>query len=305
MTNIIAATPANLVVDASVIVADANTVVLNDIAEVSAETVDTDNAVESNTAPTVSDEASAANALNDLIQQRVNWQAGSYQRSNAELYVVLQRCYAIYNAMCESKPVNEAWNMAISAYLTKEGIAVKKTTHTLTKIARCVFGGDRRRISAYGIALRAAYAAKVTVADLPQYIADSNGVEELRLAKTGNSLSLKQKAERGQTAADRVTHAEVKIDSLGLDGGKIGTKHLLIVTQAANGALIINGMVSAEGVVNAALAAYYSANKADIAAASEVQAQRDVETQRDDAIAAAVQSMQGSNENAAAVPVAA
>ena len=43
---------------------------------------------------------------------------------------------------------------------------------------------------------------------------------------------------------------------------------MLIVTQLADGSLAVNGMVSTTAAVNAALTAYYMANKTPIAAAA-------------------------------------
>jgi hypothetical protein len=43
-----------------------------------------------------------------------------------------------------------------------------------------VFGDDRRRASAYGIVLRRALSDKISVADLPTFIRDHGGGEEIR-----------------------------------------------------------------------------------------------------------------------------
>ena len=65
----------------------------------------------------------------------------------------------------------------------------------------------------------------------------------------------------------------MRIDALSpqLDAAKVGTQHVLIVTQTADGGFDINALVSTDAAVNAALAAYYSKNKAEAAAAEKVE----------------------------------
>jgi hypothetical protein len=79
--------------------------------------------------------------------------------------------------------------------MTLHNVAVNKKSHTLHKIVKCVFGADRRRVSAYSIVLRTANVNKIKSADIADFIRNNGGVEEIRLAKNGNALSAKQKAE--------------------------------------------------------------------------------------------------------------
>ena len=64
-------------------------------------------------------------------------------------------------------------------------IAVNKNSHTLIKIVKCVFGTNKRRVSAYSIVLRTALFNKVKSADIADFVRNNGGVEEIRLAKNG------------------------------------------------------------------------------------------------------------------------
>ena len=201
--------------------------------------------------------------IQQLIAERQSWQDNTYQASNEQLYVLLQKCYATYKAMCADTPESKSLRSALTDYINLSGLKFNSGTHTIVKIIKCVFGADRRRVSTYGIVLRRALTEGVTVIDLPTYIRDNGGVEEIRLAKAPNAMTAKQKA----AAAAEVVHAE----SMGvfsnaalsakLDGGNIGKAVVLVGTWQSDGSVIVRAVVQNDTAVNAALASYYSANK--------------------------------------------
>ena len=134
------------------------------------------------------------------------------------------------------------------------------------KIVKCVFGADRRRVSAYGIVLRTALAKDVSVVDIPEFIRAHGGVEEIRLAKSPNAISTKQKAIKGAETVLSENWGVFACESLGtkLDAGNIGKSVVLIGTWQADGSVIVRSVVENDSAVNAALACHYSANKSEI-----------------------------------------
>jgi hypothetical protein len=267
MSNIISTVTANVVVDATTVVADANTVVLHDIAAVNP--------------ATKQPSFNAYKELEALANAKNDWEHNAYRTSNDQLYGLLQKCYGLYKLICKDPANAKARIGEIDAYLKSEHNAqLSASAHTITKIVKAVFGADRRRVSAYSIALRAALDAKIAVDKIPLYIRENGGVEELRLAKSPNAKSPKQKAEDAKSTVDKSVLAKLNVDALSekLDPAKVGTRHVLIVTQGADGALNINAVVSATSAVNAALAAYYTQNKVEAAAAA-----KDSKAESDDA----------------------
>lgn len=249
MSTIITATPANVVVDATALVNDANTVVLHDMSAFIAAT-----------------QQLAVNPyaeLTALVAEKKDWEANAYRTSNEQLYRLLQKCYALYKLICSQPAKAKALVEEVDRFISESGSSINSSTHTLSKIVKCVFGADRRRVSAYSLALQVALAAKVNVADIPDYIRNAGGVEELRLAKSPNAMTAKSKADVAANAVVNSEMGHIKLDALSqkLDAAKVGTQHVLIVTQGADGAFAINALVSAPAAVNAALAAYYTANK--------------------------------------------
>ena len=229
--------------------------------------------------------------LENLMVQRQVWEDEIFRASNDRLYSILQDCYALY-VKTTTKAEATALNDALTQQANLKGFEFKASAHTLTKIVKCVFGADRRRASAYSIALRAAHSACVKPDDLPQYIRERGGVEEVRLAKS-NAM---RPAEKAVKAADYVSTKELAVVQTPavtalLDTAKIDEFVVLLAQQGADGVLTIKALVSSKTVVDAALASVYSQNSKDIKNSATEQAVADTATAVELAIAAAVQSV--------------
>ena len=230
------------------------------------------------------------NTIEQLVADREKWETTTYKNSNDQLYGLLQRCYQVYMDGRKSKPANLFMQTSIDSYMKAHGIKASSGTHMLNKIVKCVFGADRRRVSAYGIALRVALQDKVKPSELPQYIRDKGGVEELRLAKAPNAMTQTQKAETGAKWVESSQVCSVQHEDLSqsVDAAQIGCQHVLIVTQEADGSFMVNALVSNAGVVKAALAAYYNQTKAQHAEAAAETAETNTDTTLSLAIDAAL-----------------
>ena len=235
---------------------------LNDKAANAANTT-VDPVVSADAAPAANSNQTTYGLIDQLVAERKAWQEGAFRTSNEQLYKLLQNCYSLYVDMCGNKQSSGLLRDTLVKYIAENKISVKDSAHTMTKIVRCVFGNDRRRVSAYSIALRAAFSADIKAEKLPDYIRDNGGVEELRLGKSPSYVSPKAKAEVATGWLSDANLAVVKSDALAkqLDAANVDSQHVLIVTQKADGSLIANAFVSNQSVVTSALAAYYAANK--------------------------------------------
>jgi hypothetical protein len=165
--------------------------------------------------------------------------------------------------MCLTTDNAKTLRTQLDDYMTLHNVAVNKKSHTLHKIVKCVFGADRRRVSAYSIVLRTANVNKIKSAAIMDFIKNNGGVEEIRLAKNGNTLSSKQKAEVAKTTVASALLAEISSEAIAkqVDAACIGQQVVFVATQQANGKFAINAVINSTTAVNAALSAYYSANK--------------------------------------------
>ncbi len=235
---------------------------------------------------------SVRNHFELLAVEREAWESTVHRTNNEQLYVLLQKCYQTYKAMSGAE--DEAGNLrkGLTDYINTKGYKFNAGTHTLVKIVKCVFGADRRRVSAYGIVLRTALAKDVSIADIPDFISSQGGVEEIRLAKAPNAMTTKQKAAMGAQVVQNVSMGVFSSSALGskIDAGNIGKAVVLIGTWQADGSVIVRSVVENDTAVNAALACHYSANKVEVKeAAAQVQAAND-EQIKQDAITEAVQA---------------
>jgi hypothetical protein len=207
--------------------------------------------------------SSVRNHFEQLAVEREAWESTVYRTNNEQLYVLLQKCYQTYQAMSGGE--DEAGNLrkGLADYINTKGYQFKSGTHTLVKIVKCVFGNDRRRVSAYGIVLRTALARKISVIEIPDFIRSEGGVEEIRLAKSPNAMTAKLKAQAGAEAVQISNLGVFASNALGskLDAGNIGKTVVLICTWQADGSVIVRSVVQSDTAVNAALACHYSANK--------------------------------------------
>ena len=229
--------------------------------------------------------------LENLIVERQVWEDEVFRASNDRLYSILQDCYALY-VKAGTRDEAKALNDALAQHANLKGFALKASAHTLTKIVKCVFGADRRRASAYSIALRTAHAARIKPDDLPQFIREKGGVEEVRLAK-GNAM---KPADKAVKAADFVASSELAVVQTPavtalLDTAKVDEFVVLVAQQGADGSLTIKAVVSSTSVVNAALASVYAQNSKDIKNQSSEQAVASDADAAELAIAMAVQSV--------------
>ena len=207
-----------------------------------------------------------------IIEQEV-WADTAFKTSNDMLYGLLAKCQAKYEEMCADDDTGKKLRGELNDYIKLHNIAVNKNSHTIIKIVKCVFGTNKRRVSAYSIVLRTALFHKVKSAELADFIRNNGGVEEIRLAKNGNVLSAKQKAEAAKTVVATAALAEFTSEEIAqqLDAANIGEQIVFVATQQADGKFVVNAVSNSTTAVNAALAAYYSANKSNISNKQEAQ----------------------------------
>jgi len=202
-------------------------------------------------------------AIEQLVEERMDWQDNAFRTSNEALYVLLQKCYGLYKSMESGTAEGVALREGLNLYIESKGYSFTKATHTLTKIVKCVFGTDRRRVSTYSIVLRAALAQRVGIFELVDFIRNAGGVEEIRLAKSPNAMSTKQKAQVVTNTVVTNNLGVVSSSALGamLDAGKVNSNIVLIGTWQADGSVLVRAVVESETVLTAALASHYSTVK--------------------------------------------
>lgn len=172
----------------------------------------TETKIKANTISTISE---LGKTFVDLIKQRETWEAGTCAASNAELYAILGQTldvlYRVKHYTVLSRGLNEL--------LRKRDFKFTDATSTETKLLRVVFGNPakpdqfKQRIYVYARVLSVAYEAKVTGAQLPDFIAERGGIDEIRrhdakdASKNNNNKAAINNAEKALTVTSRITIA--------------------------------------------------------------------------------------------------
>lgn len=220
----------------------------------------------------------AAAALASMEQARNSWETTELAASNKRLYSILQEAYSYYLVMKgdASKDVREARMQQLERFIAERGYKFQPSTHDMTRVVKCVFGMDRRRVSAYSIALREALRQKVTAADLTEFIEENGGVEQIRMGGT-KPLSASIRAERVKDEVVKTDLGLLKFDArlLAADADWTDKQVVIVATYLPTGEFQANAVIRHDTAVNAALAAYYSKRKAE--EQSRVKAERDAE----------------------------
>lgn len=203
----------------------------------------------------------AYSAIATLVADQEIWLNGVHRTANEQLYVLLQRCYHLYSLMASDKAANEQLKAAIERHNKERNLGIDTKSHTMTNIIKVVFGADRRRASSYSTALRVAFAEKVKVEDLPKFLRDAGGVEEVRRQQANGGAPKVDKVATATKHISPVTLAVIDEDAISskLDCGAIGKQVVLVATQDVNGKLNINAVVQTENVAKAVLTAIYNA----------------------------------------------
>jgi hypothetical protein len=196
--------------------------------------------------------------------ERKQWEEGAYKTSNKQLYGILAECLAFGGAM----EIGEARERAkvLETFYAERNYRYKKDSPLMTRVVRAVFGDiDRRRLSTYSLVLREAQRQNVFPLQLADWIEENGGVQEIRLTQSATFVGQKARVAFGNAElVKRKSLAVVKTAQLEAlaDAGFVGNACVLLAEQQADGSFAVKELLRSSGVVNAALAALYTAGAA-------------------------------------------
>ena len=219
---------------------------------------------------TICVEGKAAPVQHDLAtmeQARISWETTELAASNKRLYSILRDAYSYYLTM-KQDPIKETRakrTTDLEAFIKARGYTFMPSTHDMTRVVKCVFGVDRRRVSAYSIALREALRQQIAAADLVAFIEENGGVEQIRMGGT-KPLSVTKRAAK---AADEVLGTDLgllKFDSnlFAADADWADKQVVIVATYLPTGEFQANAVIRHDSAVTSALAAFYSQQQAKL-----------------------------------------
>jgi hypothetical protein len=153
-----------------------------------------------------------SNVVDALIAQREKWEAGTYAASNAELYTLLGNTLDLFLKVRSNVGLSRAVNDLMNTY----GVQYNSATSLALKIVRLVFVGKGRekkienRAYTYARVLTVAAAEGITGEQLPKFIADRNGIDEIRRQdSTGETAAQKAQRARDYAASALATQRQI------------------------------------------------------------------------------------------------
>ena len=225
-------------------------------------------------------ERGVADLMDRLAGDARSWEGNELARSNDRLYAILTECYTINNAIVSSDLAAKVLRKGLNNYIESKGYNFNESTPLMTKIVKCVFGSDRKRVNAYATALIVARKAEVQPIKLASWIGQQGGVEEIRRGAAGNKTkSIDERVAAGKAVLTGEVLATVKSDRLSAsyDTEKLTDGVVLLATREDDGSFAIRRVLQAEGVVKAAIAAC-----GDITAAERKKAEVEAQAKADD-----------------------
>jgi hypothetical protein len=209
---------------------------------------------------------------------RISWETTELAQSNNRKYGILYQAYKFYLVMKQDsdKDVRKAQLDAMEKFIADRGYTFTPSTHDMTRVVKCVFGVERRRVSAYSIALREALRQEVEAEDLVAFLEDNGGVEQIRLGGT-KPLSATKRAERVKDEVVERELGKIKFDAkaISADADWTDKQVVIVATYLPTGEFEANAVIRHDGAVNSALSAYYSLKQAKVRA--DAKADKDAE----------------------------
>lgn len=216
---------------------------------------------------TVSAKQQSLNLLAKLSEQRQTWESTVYRTSNEMLYSILQSCYSAEYGMRGGEAEAKERREGLKTFASKLGFTFKDSTPTMNRIVQCVFGAVKRsRITTYSLVLREAKKRNIAISDIPKFITENGGLQEIRLSKSDKYISPKQKVEKASGTIASKTLATVSSQSLSqiVDVEKVGELCVLLATQNADNTFTVKAVSYGKTAVNATLVSVYGMSASEI-----------------------------------------
>ncbi|OYU33219.1 hypothetical protein [Novosphingobium sp. PASSN1] len=200
--------------------------------------------------------------LSDIETARINWEAGSYKKSNEELYSVLDRCQTFYQQIKIMKAGKRKLIKTIDVMLIERGMPSQKNTSLTTKVVRFVFGDCGKRAFTYATVINVADLEKPDTQSMHAFITDRGGIEEIRKTANGQPSQKEKRAKLIEGGEERVASAQpllggiTLIDDLQPDNDNGLELMAVLMRKDADGTGSIVYRSNNETIINSLLAAY-------------------------------------------------
>lgn len=180
-------------------------------------------------------------SLDGLSLARENWEQTTFKKANDGLYDLLSQCLDVFETkfIKGSKDDQKTLRSELISRLNEMKVKTQKNSPTLSLFVRFVFCSDRKRAHGYSYVLNAAISHGINASQLPQWIVDQGGIEEIK-RKMVQSAEAKDRQEKRKQAKDIAEQliAEAQVNPLAtvaVDGFIPQQRNIMLAVGDVNG----------------------------------------------------------------------
>jgi hypothetical protein len=140
--------------------------------------------------------------FDNLIERHNAWHNGSRKMSTQELYGVLASCLSLVETVRQNSMYAQ-----LETELTRRGLSFESTTSIPTRVLRCVFNTQERRLSSFAAVVAIAYRQQVESGDFVGWLNKHGGIDKVRRAFAKKKKVTLSPAQLGDLAKNHLESA--------------------------------------------------------------------------------------------------
>lgn len=184
---------------------------------------------------------SIVQSLDALSLARENWEQTAFKKANEGLYDLLAQCLGVFKSkFIEAKKDDQkTLRSELISRLNEMKIKTQMNSPTLSLFVRFVFCSDRKRAHGYSYVLNAAISHDINASQLPQWIMDQGGIEEIKrkMVQSTEAKARQEKRKKAkETAEQLIVEAQVNpLATVTIDGFMPQQRNIMLAVADVNG----------------------------------------------------------------------
>lgn len=184
---------------------------------------------------------SIVQSLDALSHARENWEQTAFKKANEGLYDLLAQCLEVFEQkfVKGTKDDQRTLRSQLIVRLTEMKIKTQKNSPTLNLFVRFVFCSDRKRAHGYSYVLNAAISHEITAAQLPEWIVNEGGIEEIKrkMVQSDEAKARQEKRKQAKDTAEQlIVEAQINpLATIAVDGFMPQQRNIMLAVGDVNG----------------------------------------------------------------------
>ncbi len=184
---------------------------------------------------------SIVQSLDALSFARENWEQTTFKKANEGLYDLLSQCLAVFESkfIKGSKDDQKTLRSELISRLNEKNIKTQKNSTVMGMFVRFVFCSDRKRAHGYSYVLNAAISHEITAAQLPEWIVNQGGIEEIKRKMVQSAEAKERQAKHTkakETAEQLIAEAHINpLTTIAVDGFIPQERNIMLAVGDVNG----------------------------------------------------------------------